>query len=424
MGGVAGHLNHIHENLDFTFGEIKSLLSSVASADIEVFEKVDGQNVFFTWNNELSEIRTARNAGDIKKGGMSPDEYASKWAAHPNPNVSKAFMNGFNAIELALKKLDANQLQEIFGPKGQNYVNAEIMYTGNPNIIVYSGDWIVLHNMHVFLEDGTRKIETSGPFTQLVAAVESAEQELDKNTWGVSGPKLAELKDISNGSAFNDFVTALDSETGMADSATIGDYVAEKLRVGMVGSLPVATHIQEEIIKVILDIEGAKTLKDLKKSVPKSLHKDLSSLATKVNKRKVISRIVGPIEKIISDFAIEVLRGLQSFFVDDHDSEVSRMRADLESSIKKLEAAPAEDAERAAEILEKQLSKLGPIENLASTMEGVVFEHPPGSKILYKLTGTFAMANQVIGRARRMSEIDKLKSESVLREYIYSIMVG
>ena len=280
MGGVAGHLNHIHENIDFTFGEIKGLLSSVATADIEVYEKVDGQNVFFTWNAELSQIRTARNGGDIKKGGMTPDEYAAKWAAHPNPNVSKAFMNGFRAIELAVSKLDAGQLVEIFGDHGQNYVNAEIMYAGNPNIIVYSGDWIVLHNMHVFEEDGTKKIETSGSFTSLVSAVESAEAEVDGENWGISGPKLAELKDLSTGSAFSDFESALNSETGMPDSSTIGDYVAEKLRAGPVGSFPVAAHIQEEIIKTVLDIEGAKTLRELKKMTPKSSHKTLSLMAT------------------------------------------------------------------------------------------------------------------------------------------------
>jgi hypothetical protein len=68
MGGVAGHLSHIHENLDFTFGEIKSILSDVAHANIETVEKVDGQNVFFTWHAGTGAIRTARN-GSIKVEG-------------------------------------------------------------------------------------------------------------------------------------------------------------------------------------------------------------------------------------------------------------------------------------------------------------------------------------------------------------------
>ena len=42
-------------------------------------------------------------------------------------------------------------------------------------------------------------------------------------------------------------------------------------------------------------------------------------------------------------------------------------------------------------------------------MEGIVFEYPPGSDRIYKLTGAFAMANQLIGRARRsgMTEEEK-----------------
>ena len=48
MGGAGGHMAHLHEDLDLTFKELVSILNQVASADIEVTEKVDGQNLFFT----------------------------------------------------------------------------------------------------------------------------------------------------------------------------------------------------------------------------------------------------------------------------------------------------------------------------------------------------------------------------------------
>jgi hypothetical protein len=54
------------------------------------------------------------------------------------------------------------------------------------------------------------------------------------------------------------------------------------------------------------------------------------------------------------------------------------------------------------ELLQKQLSKLGGVENVAQSIEGIVFEYPPGSKQLYKLTGSFAMVNQIVGRAMRI----------------------
>ena len=72
-------------------------------------------------------------------------------------------------------------------------------------------------------------------------------------------------------------------------------------------------------------------------------------------------------------------------------------------------------------MLASQMEKLGDIENVASDMEGVVFEEPPGSGKLYKLTGSFAMANQIIGRARRMPKPDS-KNEALVREYLRHVL--
>ena len=51
-------------------------------------------------------------------------------------------------------------------------------------------------------------------------------------------------------------------------------------------------------------------------------------------------------------------------------------------------------------------------------MEGIVFEKPPGSGKLYKLTGSFAMANQIFGRARRMGPSPSKQEEALVREYL------
>ena len=72
----------------------------------------------------------------------------------------------------------------------------------------------------------------------------------------------------------------------------------------------------------------------------------------------------------------------------------------------------SDNSESISLMLDKQLSKLGKIENVASSLEGIVFEHPPGSKRLYKLTGAFAMVNQIIGQSRR---IPKQTNETLIR---------
>tara|TARA_B100000676_G_C18041649_1_gene825302 strand:+ start:361 stop:1617 length:1257 start_codon:yes stop_codon:yes gene_type:complete len=409
MGGVAGHLSHLHENLDFTFGEIRSILRDVASANIEVVEKVDGQNLFFTYRDGA--LMTARNAGDVKKGGMTPEEFAGKWKGHP---AEDAFMNGFKAITRAVERMSDQDKADVFA-NGGNYINAEIMYVGNPNIIQYGANNVVLHNLQNF--DGPEpRVESQGPFKQLVQAVEDIEGELDAEGWRVSGPQIVELQDISQGEHLAVLEDGL-SSFGMSDDATIGDFVAEKLRQGEVGNIPIPVVKQEELINIIIGKESAPSYSDFKKSIPKDVHKTVSALATKTNSKKTIARTTAPIERVISDFAIEVMRGMKSFFqAGDSDAEISRMKEELQASISAIESAQGSDAEALGDMLAAQMEKLGDIENVASDMEGIVFEHPPGSGKLYKLTGSFAMANQIIGRARRMGP--SKKDEALIREYL------
>ena len=414
MGGVAGHMAHLSEDTDLTFEEIVSVLTKVASAEIKnATEKVDGQNLFLSWtitpDGEVEiasdgDARTARNAGDIKKGGMTTDEYISKWKGHPAEN---AFTNGFKAISAALRKLSPEDLDAIFA-NGQRYVNMEIMYPKNPNIILYSAPNVVLHGLQDFgEEDETPEMRkaTKQKFAELVKLVDGAVENVGEENWSIHGPKLVALKKLADGSALDEVTQQIERFAGpVGMDATVGDYV--KLVVDkyadQVGLPP---EITEKLVMLMLEPEQASkqgiTVVNLKKGLPKELQSVVSKLGAKTNSRKYIASVLKPLENAISDFAIEVLRGVKSYFVDDNDQEVARMRAELEKSIAYLKDLQSSGDVKAGELIDKQLSKLGKIENLASSMEGIVFEYPPGSDKIYKLTGAFAMANQLIGRARR-----------------------
>jgi hypothetical protein len=149
----------------------------------------------------------------------------------------------------------------------------------------------------------------------------------------------------------------------------------------------------------------------------KDTQKKLSAIATKVNSKKTIQRVTKPLERVISDFAIEVLDGLSSAFVADHDAEISRMQQMLQGALSSIESA--QGSEDILPTIAAQMEKLGAVENVTSSIEGIVFEHPPGSKSLYKLTGAFAMLNQIVGRARRAPSV---QSEALLRRYVRYVM--
>jgi cytidyltransferase-like protein len=393
-------------------------LGKVANADIKnATEKVDGQNLFLTVDDS-GEVRTARNSGDVKKGGMSTDEYISKWLGHPAEN---AFTNGFKAISAALRKLSPDDLQAIFAG-GDRYVNMEIMYPNNPNIILYSSPNIVLHGLQYFgdeQETPEMRQLTKQKFSKLAGLVDGASESVGREVWSVNGPKLVALKKLADGSALEAVTSKIRNfaaPVGM--DATLGDYI-EQVVEGYTEQAGMPSEVTEKLITLMLRPDEAKeqgiSVVNLKKGLPKELQTMVSNLGAKTKSRKYIASILKPIEVAISDFAIEVLRGVKSYFVSDNDQEVARMRAELEQSIAYLKNLQASGDEKMGELVDQQLAKLGDVENLASSMEGVVFEYPPGSDKIYKLTGAFAMANQIIGRARRsgMTEDEELELEII-----------
>ena len=424
MGALAGHLSHLHENLNLSFGELKSILQNVLAGETPTVEKVDGQNIFFAFavDPTTGTIKTARNKGDLLKGGMSPDEFSSRWVGHP---AEGAFMNGFMAIESALGSMGSGALQEIFEPTsedGKRFVNAEIIYTGNPNVINYGGDYIVMHNLQEFDAEGNLvDVQLSGgEFSQLVQNIENSQHEIDQKSWTIIGPQITTLQNLSNTEAYEAAMAGLDS-LGVSDDMTLGDFVEEKLRTGPIGSLSIPTHKQEELIKRIIGIgkgidnKDLPPLLDIKRGLPKETQKQVSTLGTQANAMKVIGSILSPIELVIHNIAVDVLRGLASALTGGHDDEIQRLKDELESAKEQILAAKDAKAPARRAMLEKQLKKLGSSENIASSMEGIVFEHPPGSKSLYKLTGAFAPLNQIIGAAMR---IPSGQNESLLRNYV------
>jgi len=430
MGALGGHMAHLHESLELTFDELATILDSIANADIEATEKVDGQNLFLTVDANGS-IRTARNGGDLRTGGMTPEEFASKWAGHP---AEGAFVKGFEAIKQAIGGMDQAVVQDLFAG-GNRYVNMEVMYPGNPNLIVYDAGNVVLHNFNTFDPAGepVDDPDARSAFDELSIAIDAAEVEVDGETWTIKGPVVAQLQALTDGSALAEVQAAVSrvaSPVGM--EATIGDLAELRLRATATQA-GIPPDKVEDILDAAFQKEGAKKVTAIKKGLPKDQQKMVSKLATKSNAYKAISAALRPLELAINDFAIEVLRGMESFFVSDTNTELQRQRAELEQAIDYLEGLAASGDEGVGALVDKQLEKLKSIEDVASTMEGIVFEYPPGSGQLKKITGTFAMANQLVGGARRKGMGAEEKQEesyrssqhsSYLQNMLYEAILG
>ena len=397
MGGVAGHMSHLYDNPNLSFGEIKDIINQTSKGELIGTEKTDGQNLFVSYSVREKKAKSARNKSNLKAGGMSPEELAQKFAGRGN--LEKAFVEGFDAFEKAVQSLPIETQIEIFGPDANIFYNAEIMDPRNPNVINYDTKNMVIHRVgHLLLDKETGETssyDNEETLETLEGALTSAQKEEEDQEYGVKVNAIRNLQKMANDEAAlvaNQRLSNIMKEAGVTDNDNVGDFVTKQVAEYVFSNFP---NLEEEtkmmIVSRILGQKGSSITK-IVSSIPKN---DLASreLARQMVKdsKKILGDVIYPLEDIVHDFSVEALRGLESAFIIDNRKEVERLRDEVSRAIKAIEDSDSEEAMR---ILNKQMNKIKSIENVATAAEGFVFDYGGNT---YKFTGNFAPANQILG---------------------------
>jgi hypothetical protein len=74
MGGLAGHISHLWEDVNLKFSSLLELYSQAQQGKLTATEKFDGLNLCFTASDDLKSLVFARNKTDTKIGGVSKEE--------------------------------------------------------------------------------------------------------------------------------------------------------------------------------------------------------------------------------------------------------------------------------------------------------------------------------------------------------------
>ena len=391
-GGAVGHLMHLYDNPDITFAEIKGILSSAASGNLQkVTEKFDGLNLVFTWDATAGQLRVARSAGDIKGGGMDAAALTTKFAGRGN--LTKAFTSAFQILKGAVGAIPPRQLAAIFGAEGDRWYSIEVIYTENPNVINYDSNTIVFHQWPIFEIQGG-KVQTADDTSgaeALASYVDRMQAAIANRGWQVTGPAVVRLSKISNKTILSNAMGAIDTAVesiGLDDSATIQQYISACFSDDL-ADLGLNAKVAKMTTDRAAGVPGAPTLSDIRKFVDKSQYETVSTFVKASPKLR--QGYIRPIELAINDFAAELLKGLQSTLIDDPEAEVNRLRQATSDAITAIESSGDENA---MQVLKTQMEKLKSLENITSSVEGVVFIYKGNA---YKFTGSFAAANKILG---------------------------
>jgi len=400
MGGLAGHMSHLYDNPDLTFKEIEDIFTKASSGSLIGTEKTDGQNIFLSYSAKTGEARAARNLGNIKTGGMSAGELAQKFAGRGN--LEKSFTDSFEAFENAVRLFSMETQIDIFGPDANIWYNAEVQDPRTSNVINYDDKALTIHRVgHKEFNKETGKPsdkDVSANAKKLERALNDALEVFSGDEYKVQMNAFRNLNAIADDEVLNISLSRLYDlmkSSGMKPDDTVGDFISKRIGEVINKTIPSASkEIKAAVLKRVLKAKGA-NLRKILALVPDGDERLEKSIRDIVDRgKRIAGAAIFPLEDIVHDFSVEMLRGLESSFVLNNEEEVKRLKSEVSRAIKAIEKSNNEEA---LSVLAKQMKKLKDIENVSTAAEGFVFDY---DGISYKFTGNFAPVNQLLGLFR------------------------
>ena len=334
MGGVAGSMSHLYDNPSLTFSKMKEIMSAASNADLDVEEKTDGQNLFLSYSVKDGKAVGARNKGNLRKGGLDAPELATKFA--DRGNLTSAFVDGFDAFERAVETLSPKEKIQIFGDDADIWYNAEIMDPENANVILYDSKLLKIHDRGHFKFDKKTGERSGEDVDQNLASLDSSLQKmqnkLSKEKFSLVRSAVVQLNRLEDDVALSQALRKLDSvvsSEGLGDDSNVGQYVYKRIVGGLQDDLP--EDLRHEITRYLLKLPGNLGLREIKKQAGKDKLPDIQNIVA--SKSLLLKQAIQPVENIVHDFSVEILRGLESVFIVDTGKEIARQREELSKAV-------------------------------------------------------------------------------------------
>lgn len=392
-GGAYGHMNHPFDvQMNLTFGDLKNIVKKALTGKLELArEKTDGQALAVSWVN--GRLVAARNKSHLKNqgaGAMSVQDVISKFAGRGS--VSDAFSFAIKDLESAIKGLSDKDKKSIF-KDGKCFMNCEIIYPENTNVIPYGQSLLVFHGTMEYNNAGDAIGENPTAGAKLAAMVKKVNADV-QSKFKLQGPPIQKLpvnKDLkAKQSIFLSKIQALQSEFGLGDKNGVADYhqawwkqFIEKNTTGL--------DEQQKIGLVKRWAFGDKgfRIKDIKDDK----NREWAEKIEKQDQQKITKENLLKFEAIFLGVGAEVLSFMTSVLTVNPDAAKQQLLNRLETAINSIKATgDAKNVEKLNTELAR-IEALGGFDKIVPN-EGIVFSYKGNT---FKLTGAFAPLNQILG---------------------------
>ena len=395
-GGAAGHMMHPFDDETLTFGEIKQIIDGALEGRLDFeaapTEKTDGQNIFVTVKG--GKCMFARNKGQMK----DPIDLAGitqMFMDHPSTGVRDTFTFAAQDLANALESLSTKDQQEF--NEGTSFMNMELIYSGNSNVIAYGKDVIQFHGMVHTDGQGNQTGSDSKLASKIANALKAVNSHVQK-TFEIIPPQELQIgKSIDfeeKKGYFLNKIQVLQNKYSLQDTDPVSKYHEMWWKELIDKDFPKLDEIDKSGLVQRWAFNDKKTLnvRDLAKKMDPAEYKAFQKFDKEDSIKKFKENIL-PFENLFLELGSVVLKNVSNLLVANPAQEMQRLHTQIKSESEKIKQNG--DLKQLAKV-EKELARLDSIGGIESIVpsEGLVFQYKGK---LFKLTGTFAAINQLMG---------------------------
>jgi len=391
-GGAYGHMSHPFDDMDLTFGDLKNIITGALTGELELTrEKTDGQALAISWKN--GRLIAARNKGHLANAGanaMGIEGVASKFAGRGG--LTDAYNFAMKDLSTAIQSLSEPQRKKIFN-EGQCFMNLEVIWPTSVNVIPYGQALLVFHNTTCHDESGKAVSADQSAATKLAGMIKQVNADV-QSKYTIQGPPVTQLPKNENLSSkqskYLSKLQKLQSEFQLSNNDGVSEYhqawwsnFIDKSKVNL------QKLEKEALIRRWAFGDKSFRLNTIADKEAQTWAMDND----KVNVVKQQKENVRQFEEIFLGVGADVLSFMSSVLTANPNAAVADMRNRLESTAEKVRGSG--DVSKIAK-LKMELSRLASIGGKDKIVpnEGIVFVYKGNT---YKLTGTFAPLNQILG---------------------------
>ena len=395
-GGAYGHMNHPFDTeINLTFGQLKDIVNKALEGNLDLArEKTDGQALAVSWRD--GRLVAARNKGHLKnkgEGALDINGVAMKFAGRGE--LEKAYNFAMKDLTKAISKLSEKQKDKIF-KGGACFMNLEVIYPTSVNVIPYGQALLVFHGTMEYNVDGIAIGENQEAARTLAGMIKQVNADV-QSAYTISGPPINQLpksKDLRKlKGSYNSKISKLQSKFKLKDNDGIADYhqafwmdfvnkksptkLDNKTLMGLVKRWAFYDKSFRLDKKNLSDVKTMEWAKGIDKNDHAKMAKDN----------------IRPFEDIFLGIGADILSFMSSVLAANPDKAVRDMKKRLDKTIKDVKKSGDVKKINKLKLELQRLNAIGGTDKIVPN-EGIVFVY--GGKT-FKLTGTFAPLNQILG---------------------------